>query len=152
MGKVLTLVASARGRAATEGGGGFTLLVDGDDVVTVEVIPEPRVWLPQGVTLLRNGVALPRPSFGTTWSLTGELRFGTYVARATEANGSVVESARTTVVPALAAVPAGAGDPGRHAGRPGSVSGAGSVGAGSVGAGPGLAPAPGPQRHRRPPS
>ena len=84
----LGVTASTRGRLPLPRGDGFSLLVDADNPVSIDVWPHPSTWEPEEVLLIREGRTVAATSLGTDhhWVLTGADRFGTFraVARSGE--------------------------------------------------------------------
>ena len=78
----LGVTASTRGRLPLPRGDGFSLLVDADNPVSIDVWPHPSTWEPDEVLLLREGRTMAATSLGTDhhWVLTGADRFGTFRA------------------------------------------------------------------------
>ncbi len=106
MALTLILTASTVGRTPVAEADGFTLLVDGDRDVTLEVVPDPPTWTPQGITLLRDDEVVttrPNPGLPMRWVFRGDDRFGTFRATADDPD-AILDSPETTVLPAPAPV------------------------------------------------
>ena len=87
----LGVTASTRGRLPLPRGDGFSLLVDADNPVSIDVWPHPSTWEPEEVLLIREGRTVAATSLGTDhhWVLTGADRFGTFRAVARSGEDSV---------------------------------------------------------------
>ena len=113
----LGVTASTRGRLPLPRGDGFSLQVDADNPVSIDVWPHPSTWAPDEVLLLREGRLVAATALGTDhhWVLTGADRFGTFRALARSGEKSV-ESAEF-VIHATSAVREPSGTTGRRESR-----------------------------------
>ena len=120
----LGVTASTRGRLPLPRGDGFSLLVDADNPVSIDVWPHPSTWEPDEILLLREGRTMAATSLGTDhhWVLTGADRFGTFRAVARTGEDSVKSAEFVILATPATREPSGAsgraGVPGRTRRRP----------------------------------